>query len=123
MNKIINFIESEWYRPAIVCFTIFLMFFFLGCLSIAEKREANRIEKQTESWIEQGYPIRKKAEAVNTINYGNFEFIQGTDSQWVAGAGAEAPRKSLILNDLRNRKKSEKKLKKSLTTEKIFLLF
>jgi hypothetical protein len=55
MNKLINFIESEWSRPAIVCFTIFLMFFFYGCLSIAEKREANRIEAQRQAWIKQGY--------------------------------------------------------------------
>jgi hypothetical protein len=46
MNKLINFIESEWSRPAIVCFTIFLMFFFTFFLSLAEKREANRIDEQ-----------------------------------------------------------------------------
>ena len=67
MNKIINFIESEWSRPAIVCFTIFLFFFFALFLSLADKREANRIEKQTESWIEQGYPIKKKVEIDNTL--------------------------------------------------------
>ena len=55
--KIINFIESEWSRPAIVCFTIFLMFFFTFFLSLAEKREAHRIETQTQSWKDQGYPI------------------------------------------------------------------
>ena len=57
MNKIINFIESEWSRPAIVCFVIFLFFFFAFFLSLAEKREANRIELQTQSWKDQGYPI------------------------------------------------------------------
>ena len=57
MNKIINFIESEWSRPAIVCFTIFLFFFFTWFLSLAEKREANRTEAQRQAWIEQGYPI------------------------------------------------------------------
>ena len=76
MNKIINFIESEWSRPAIVCFTILLMFFFVGCLSLAEKREAHRIETQTQSWKDQGYPIgkvieqNKKIEAIkNEIKY------------------------------------------------------
>jgi hypothetical protein len=57
MNKIINFIESEWSRPAIVCFTIFLFFFFAWFLSLAESRETNRIETQTQSWKDQGYPI------------------------------------------------------------------
>ena len=57
MNKLINFIESEWSRPAIVCFTIFLFFFFTFFLSLAEKREAHRIETQTQSWKDQGYPI------------------------------------------------------------------
>ena len=59
MDKIINFIESEWSRPAIVCFVILLMFFFVGCLSLAEKREANRIDAQRQAWIEQGYDIEK----------------------------------------------------------------
>jgi len=57
MKKLINFIESEWSRPAIVCFTIFLFFFFVFFLSLADKREANRIETQTQSWKDQGYPI------------------------------------------------------------------
>ena len=57
MKKLINFIESEWSRPAIVCFTIFLMFFFTSFLSLADKREANRIDEQRQAWIEQGYPI------------------------------------------------------------------
>ena len=76
MNKLINFIESEWSRPAIVCFTIFLFFFFASFHSIAEKREAHRIETQTQSWKEQGYPIgkvienNKKIEAIkNEIKY------------------------------------------------------
>ncbi len=57
MNKLINFIESEWSRPAIVCFTIFLVFFFTFFLSLADKREANRIDAQRQALIEQGYPI------------------------------------------------------------------
>ena len=76
MNKIINFIESEWSRPAIVCFTIFLFFFFAFFLSLAEKREANRIDEQRQAWIDQGYPIgkvienNKKIEAIkNEIKY------------------------------------------------------
>jgi hypothetical protein len=76
MNKIINFIESEWSRPAIVCFVIFLFFFFAFFLSLAEKREANRIELQTQSWKDQGYPIgkvienNKKIEAIkNELKY------------------------------------------------------
>ena len=76
MNKIINFIESEWSRPAIVCFTIFLFFFFAWFLSLSESRETNRIETQTQSWKDQGYPIgkvieqNKKIEAIkNEINH------------------------------------------------------
>ena len=59
MNKLINFIESEWSRPATVCFVIFLMFFFTFFLSLADKREANRIDAQRQAWIEQGYDIEK----------------------------------------------------------------
>ena len=76
MNKLINFIESEWSRPAIVCFTIFLMFFFTFFLALAEKKEANRIDEQRQAWIDQGYPIgkvienNKKIEAIkNEIKY------------------------------------------------------
>ena len=58
MNKLINFIESEWSRPAIVCFTIFLFCFFAFLFSLADKREANRIEAQRQAWIKQGYDIR-----------------------------------------------------------------
>jgi hypothetical protein len=57
MKKLINFIESEWSRPAIVCFAVFLFFFFAFFLSLADKRETNRIETQTQSWKDQGYPI------------------------------------------------------------------
>ena len=56
MNKIINFIESEWSRPAIVCFVILLFFFFAWVLALAEKREAHRVQIQMQSWKENGYP-------------------------------------------------------------------
>ena len=76
MNKLINFIESEWSRPAIVCFIIFFFCLFAFFLSLAEKREAHRIETQTQSWKDQGYPIgkvieqNKKIEAIkNEIKY------------------------------------------------------
>jgi hypothetical protein len=62
MKKLINFIESEWSRPAIVCFAVFLFFFFAFFLSLADKRETNRIETQTQSWKDQGYPIGKVIE-------------------------------------------------------------
>ena len=62
MNKLINFIESEWSRPAIVCFVIFLFCFFGFFLSLAEKREAHRIETQRQAWIDEGYPMYPQCE-------------------------------------------------------------
>ena len=58
MNKIINFIESEWYRPIMVTVAFVIIFTWSAIvLAIAEKREAHRIETQTQSWKAQGYPI------------------------------------------------------------------
>ncbi len=58
MNKIINFIESEWYRPIMVTVAFVIIFTWSAIvLAIAEKRESHRIETQTQSWKAQGYPI------------------------------------------------------------------
>ena len=58
MNKIINFIESEWYRPIMVTVAFVIIFTWSAIvLAIAEKRDAPRIETQTQSWKAQGYPI------------------------------------------------------------------
>ncbi len=58
MKKLINFIESEWYRPVIISIASVIVFVWCAVvLAIAENREKNRIELQTQAWIEQGYPI------------------------------------------------------------------
>jgi len=58
MNKIINFIESEWYRPIMVTVAFVIIFTWSAIvLAIAEKRESHRIETQTQSWKAQGNPI------------------------------------------------------------------
>ena len=60
MKKLINFIESEWYRPIMIAIASVIVFVWCAVvLAIAEDREKNRIELQTQSWKDQGYPIGK----------------------------------------------------------------
>ena len=60
-DKIINFIESEWYRPVIAFFAIALglMFtiFFGSRLDDIVEREEKRLLLQEQSWKQQGYKI------------------------------------------------------------------
>ena len=63
MNKIINFIESEWYRPIMVTVAFVIIFTWSAIvLAIAEKREAHRIDTQRQAWIDEGYPMYPQCE-------------------------------------------------------------
>jgi hypothetical protein len=54
-DKIINFIESEWYRPVIVVFAMVLVLIFTILLGL--EREEKRLLLQEQSWKQQGYKI------------------------------------------------------------------
>lgn len=54
-DKIINFIESEWYRPVLVVFAMVSVLIFTVLLGL--EREEKRLLLQEKSWIEQGYQI------------------------------------------------------------------
>lgn len=54
-DKIINFIEGEWYRPAVIVLAMTLVLIFTVLLGL--EREEKRILLQEKTWIKQGYPI------------------------------------------------------------------
>jgi hypothetical protein len=54
-DKIINFIEGEWYRPVIAVFAMVLVLIFTVLLGL--EREEKRLLLQEQSWKQQGYKI------------------------------------------------------------------